>query len=480
MEENGAFLSSLQQALAQRREYLEKKELPRLKEHFHGFEAGLQAVVNVLLRKSLIKEDPYKHEQKISEVKVPPSGPVMESDKLDQISIRLSNLASQFDFVNSLYQFSVDFLNLNRVKNLAELVRYISWDKVSDTSSDINTRLVAELIGKVRQGTDSLSAGIVQDAQNQMGKASVEILRTLRELSTYHRESYKLTVRAKLLQGLAINPDSARNRRDEIMKSLKARFATAKAGGLGAEATDLPFYPELVAEILDEDYAENAEEIKRAVVEQIKVHEEKPKKKAQESLKSTLLEAVRLLTNASIPLEATIKKLSENNQMMSSRKLTLGQRFSRWIRKLFQGPRQVQLFEIEIVDATTSTRRIEELDFKNYLDRVTKRWRLFASLSNKLSPTLDKLSSSAEDQILKFLDGNLEEVRDLAAKLPALDAFFKEQLKDSEGLHPRGIKLEISELKNAIIKSNQKKHEYLSRKEELEQMKKLGIDVDVT
>jgi hypothetical protein len=39
----------------------------------------------------------------------------------------------------------------------------------------------------------------------------------------------------------------------------------------------------------------------------------------------------------------------------------------------------------------------------------------------------------------------------------------------------KSVRLETSALKNAVVKSNQKRHEYVARKEESEQLKRLGV-----
>ena len=62
--------------------------------------------------------------------------------------------------------------------------------------------------------------------------------------------------------------------------------------------------------------------------------------------------------------------------------------------------------------------------------------------------------------------------------MPALDTYFKSETTRSQRALIKGIKLEIGAVKNAVVKANQKKHEYVSRKEEVEQLKKLGITTD--
>jgi hypothetical protein len=43
----------------------------------------------------------------------------------------------------------------------------------------------------------------------------------------------------------------------------------------------------------------------------------------------------------------------------------------------------------------------------------------------------------------------------------------------------KGLKIDLTSLRNAIINVNKKRGDYVSNKEEIEQMKKLGIKDDV-
>ncbi len=481
MADNGDFLAELARVLAERRQLLEKRDLPRLKEQFQIYQTGVKSIVSILVRKSLIKEDPYKHEQKISEIALPSSGPIAESERIDQIGLRLSALESQIDFVSDLYQFRLDFLTLARIKALAELVRYIAWDKLSEISSSVNTRIVADLAAKVKQSGDSLSAGVFQDAQNQLGKAGTEILRILRDLSTYQRESYKLAARNRLLAGLALTSETVATRRSELMKALKGRFSALVASdhsaaiGFGAGDAAPPYYPELLGEVLDEDYGQESEALRRDAIERLRVSGERQSKSTDQPLKPLLLESLGLLSAAAIPLESAAEKITDSYQAYDTRRMALGDRLRRWLRRHLRDRGRAEPIEIEIVDPTTSAKHVEELDVKKYLERIERRCRVFGNLSAERGPALQRLQVSSDEQILKFIALVLDDLHEIVTRLPALDAFFKAALGTEERPAPRGMKLEVSAIKTAIVKANQKKHEYLSRMEELEQMKRLGI-----
>ena len=92
-----------------------------------------------------------------------------------------------------------------------------------------------------------------------------------------------------------------------------------------------------------------------------------------------------------------------------------------------------------------------------------------------MSTQYARLQQSPEDKVYEFLSFNLQEMQLYLRRLPALDAFFKTEALPEQKQQIKGIKADITGIKNGFVKANQKKHEYIARKEEAEQLKRLGI-----
>jgi hypothetical protein len=60
-------------------------------------------------------------------------------------------------------------------------------------------------------------------------------------------------------------------------------------------------------------------------------------------------------------------------------------------------------------------------------------------------------------------------------RLQGLDTFFKNAVEREQKAELKGIKIELTSINNSMVRANQKKHEYIARKDEFEQMKRLGI-----
>lgn len=469
MEETADFFQSLETALQNYRASLEQKELRELKEEFRFFHNSFQSLYEVLLTKGLLNQDPYKHEHKISEVSAPPAGPMKESEKKDVISQRLSLYDSVLEFLNNYYQFDLDYINLVRIRDLAGMVNYIRWNSFTETSANLNTRVLAEITKRMPANQDDLSSSILKDSIRQLEKRGKLILSILKKISTFQKERYKYEFRLQLFNSLKLKPESIENRREDVLKAIKARFPK--------HLPDTPYYPELIEEVLNESAGMDMEQNRQEVFKRLKVEQKKEQQKAITSYKPVLLEACRILSSGTTPIEQCVSKLSYNAGILDNRQYTFGEKFKRWFFELVQKDQDKRIFEIEYFDPQTAASRTVRLNFDKFLEDLEKKSRILGALGNRMSTTYQKLEQGSEDQIFKLLTVTIEELQGFLLRLPALDTYLKSEVPRAQRPMVKGIKIEIGALKNAVIKANQKKHEYVAQKEEQEQLKKLGIQV---
>ncbi|OHD26578.1 MAG: hypothetical protein A2Y38_09140 [Spirochaetes bacterium GWB1_59_5] len=469
MEDSTAYANRLEQALLAKVEQMDASELKKLKDDFKLYQSAFQAIYNVLIRKGLISEDPYKYELKISEVTTPSESPFAESDKLDQMCIRLSQFESYLDFLNNYYQFSVDFLTMGRIKRLASLTKYFTFTQFTENSAHMNTKYFAEIVSLVKKGTDPLSTGIINEGLLQLDKTSRTIFQTLKDLTLLHKEKYKLELRRIATNGMKLERDYVFTHQDDAIR--KVRLKIAESG------IDQPFYPELVAEVLKEDYSADAESLRDEVMKRFQVAVEKSQEmSAERNFKAVLLDGARVVIGVGFQLDDAVKKLEENEALLESMDKSFMTKVKRALREMMGKKREHTIHEVEYLDPVSSERKNEALDFTSFCMDASKRAQNLSSMVSKNGSAFKRMEGSSEDLIYKFLSKSIEELQTFHRKLSALDDFFLGAIEDPEFKgRVRNIKVELGSLKNAIIKANQKRHEYIAQKEELEQMKRLGI-----
>ncbi len=464
MEGAGTYIDDLHRALAKQEVLVEQQVVPRLREQFRAYYSAFQALYNVLLKKSLVAEDPYKYDTKISEIEPPVDEGYAENEREDQLAVRMSGYDSQLDFLNTSYQFSTDFLNLRRLKALIKLARFVRWTHFSPGSTAPTTRALAEQVDKVRGGSDKVSSGVVNDSLNQLSKAQNEVLADLKRLVTYQKERYKAMVRADVIGG------EAEATGEEALRGIKRKFAQV--------TPNKPFFPDLVSEILAEDAGPDKDRLRKEVLDSLAVADNKPAtKRKQDTSRAILMDAVRSMANAGRPLDECVERISENYQLVANRTLTLGEKFKRWLRKVAGQPTPKGKIELEYVDITTSARSRETIDFDEFVQGISRRTRIYNGIIGRMGNTYRKLEAAGDDQVLAFLSRQIEELQLTHRRLEALDVYFKSEAERDDRGKLRGIKIELSTLKNAIVNSNQKRAEFVANKEETEQLKKLGVDM---
>ncbi len=471
MARDEEFLSSLAEALESRAEQLRKEELPELKERFRSFHASYKSVHNVLLRKGLVHEDPYKYEQHISDVEIPEEKPFLDSERDEQMTIRLSRFENTLDYIDSYYDFSLEALDLKELKKLVKLVRYIDWRKVTDTSGNFTTRYLAEFIGKLQRSADPLSTDIVKDGQDQLAKHTKRILEILKHVTTYQKELYKFRVRNEVLPHANLPERVTDSNRQQVVQRIKRSFSQNMQGE--------PFLSDLINEILEEEYGEEGPQRRKELVETLQVKKDEPKKKRPENkLKPILLESARAMAGSSRSLDQAAKKLEDNCAVLENRKLSIGEVLRQVLKRLFGQDEQNRVFTIEYVDEATSARQTEELQFDVFLQRVGRKARIYAGIMSRGGQAYKKLEATEEERILDFLNKDLQELNRMLKRFESLQTFFKSEVPRDQRQQLRDIEPEIATIKEQVAQAKKKRHQYVSKMEELEQLKKLGIDTE--
>jgi hypothetical protein len=451
----------LMQALMARKDWLEKTEIARLKEELRIFQVSYSVLYNMFLKKKLINEDPYKQDTKISELAVPEVGAFNEAKRMEQLSLRLANYDSQLDFLVNFYQFAVDFMNLERIRKIVGLVRYVDWINLTPDSKSPNTQAVSVLTNNAKTGGDSLTLSIIGESLSKLPKCTSSIIGILRDLSTYHKEFYKLNVR-NAIAGMQASEVNAVN--------IKKKMNTAMPG--------TPFYQEFIEELVKEDYSKDGPAKREEILKSLKVAEEKPKTaKPKASYRDILIGGINALGSATAVLNEVAQKIDENQTVMESQKKGFFEKLRQLFRAMSNSDPEEVVYELQFIDQATGAEQREQLHFFQFRTDFEKKIKIYSRMTGT-GPFIAKLKSMAEDQVFAYLERAIKDLQSVHRTLTSLDEYFKSSVPREERDKIKGIKPELASIKNCYIKANQIRHDYSARKEEEEQMKKLGINPD--
>jgi hypothetical protein len=454
------YQDALSAAIEAYRLWLEKSEFPKLKEECRTFHVSFGGIYTQLIQKRLIHEDPYKQEAKAGEIKIP--DPVsQEGDRTDQLTICLSAYDNQLDFLVNFSQFSVEFLTLENIKRIIALVRYIDWTKFNADTQNPTTKAMVDITLQARTGGDPLSGRVITDALAALDRASAAIMGYLREAANFDREFYKLELRQNLTGGMKAG--------EAGLDAIRKKFYTAMPGR--------PFYPDLAEEVVKEDFSPGGDKLREAALKQLAVPENKPKAVKQAvSFKSILLDGCMIISSVGASLSDIAPRLDENSVILQNRKQGFFEQLKAAFRQMFHKEPDPLIYEIEYFDTVKGVPVREKINFGVFMAELDRKIRSFASLGR--GGVASRLDAIGENQLLSLLEKAVRDAQSLHKTLTGLDEYFKAEASRELREKIRGIKPDLATIKNAIIKANQKRHEYSAQLEEEEQLKRLGINTE--
>jgi hypothetical protein len=454
------YIKRLSEAVDARREWLEKNEIPKLKEDLRIFQTSYSVLYNTFLKKGLINEDPYKQEAKLVEIQAPDTSNFLENEKMEKLTLRFADFDNQLDFLVNFYQYSVDFFTIDRVRRIVGLIKFIDWQHLTLNSASINTRYAAEFTNQVKIGIDPLTLSLVNEATYSLARTTNSVMASLKLFAHFDRETYKLRVRTAIT---AFFPEGE----IPVDAQIKKQFPKM--------LPEIAYYPEFIEEILKEDYSDNSKELREGVLKSLGIAEKKKKKKAHTaSFKHILIEGICMLGSVSDVLIDVAFKLDENNNLLAHKRLTLREKFRRFLRRMVTNEAEPVIYTLQYTDQPGNP-IMKEVDFSELRADIDKRIKNLSQVGTDKGAAAAKLEALQETQLMSFLEKNIRELQSLYKTLFAMDEYFKTNIDKDNRHRVKGIKLELSAIKDAFIRANQKRCDYNAQREEIEQFRKLGV-----
>jgi len=452
MEAPARYLDQLDAALEKRRQWLDNEQIPRLRDAIASYDTLLEGAVSMLIRKGLLREDPYNYEQSFTDITIPKDDALPEFENADELSYRIAAFRRQLKYVSTELPLDLPKFNLARLKKLSGLISYLNWPELGESSKSPTTRAFARVYMKVRMGVDSLAAQILKDAETQIIKTIHLINGILADLILYCRESWKAEVRRVILPHEAPASVDGHPRREEMVRAIRRGFANRMTGR--------PWYPSLAEEIAEEELSDDGEERRARVLASLEVAAPvKPRVVEGPDGRAVLLEAVRLLCRPSEDLATAVAVLEENERIViESRTVKVG-----WLRRLFLGAPEKKpddrVYKVEYTEPGGRTSKTEEIDFPKFAADVQKKSSLLAALGTGSGPAYKRLAATSEEHLAAFVDRQLNELLLVHRRLGSLNTLLQARVTQ-EKKTARGIKIELLTIKNALVKANQRRHDF--------------------
>ena len=470
MSDNQTFFGALETAIAEKTENLNAKVLPGVLSNFQLLHTCVKNMYTMLVQRALIKPDPYKLEKKITEIVLPDESTYMENERSIVMGTRFSDYESMLEFVCTYYKFSTDRLDLAQTKRLLDLATCIDWRAFSINSSKVNTRGLATLVNEAHVHAPQMVLSLISDSLNKSSTAVSAIYSGLTDLVNFKRESYKFEVRKKVLENPAFDKTT--------LSSYSAELAEIKR--LFPKLLDKKqYYAELIQEIAKEDCSPEKEQFRQQALSRLRVTEKTVREVKQKvNTRAMLLDTVLSLSALAPQYEQVIAKIDSNHAVLISEHNGFFDKLKRALRQAFNLKAAQEEYELVIVNQKNEARTTKKIEYNTFFALLVRKQQFLQSFADTQGDEFRKIAAAAEETVLGFVNRQLADNWEILLQLNALDEYFKSQVAAADKDKIKGMKMELVTMKNTLVKTNQKRAEYVSVIEEKMQMEKLGIDED--
>ncbi|MBQ0003194.1 MAG: hypothetical protein KBT21_06620 [Treponema sp.] len=462
------FTAKFLEAIDQRTNYYNSTVFPQLLEQYRLLHTCVKNIIEAMIQKSIIKPDPYKLEKKISDIEPIINEQFIDSEKSLVIGTRVSDYEAMLDFISTYYKFSLDNMNFAKIKTFVEFNSTFMWGNFSTSNPSPNTRGLALLLSETKYGAQALTVSTINDNLSKCDKTTKQINTILKELNEFQKEVYKAYVRKNVFDYPKFDTDRANASMEAEIAEIKKHY--------NAVMGKIPYYTALIEEIAQEDLSPNRQKIQANILSKLKVNLQNSQKKEKSvDTKEILMQAVHALSGLAPQLEVVASKISENHKLLQNENNSFFAKLARAIRKAFSIAEPPVIYEITITDSTTGTKSKEKIEYTEFYQNLIKKINFFNSFSLKQSPGYQKIEASPSEKILDFLNKQLSESQKLLVRLNSFDEYFKASANNEDKKNIKGLKMELTSLKNTIVNTNQHRADYISFVEEQNQLQKLGI-----
>ena len=461
------FTSQLEVALMAKQSWFNAERLQSMLEQFRLMYSCVRNLNEVLVKRSLIQPDPYKLETRISEIAVIETDNFTENEDSIVLGKRFSDYEMMLDFICNYFRFSVENITINRIKILLDLLKAFDWTNLSSNSSKSNTRALATALTKARTNAPAVTVSLINDSQEKCAKSTKIINSYLAELADFQREFYKGNLRKDLFEHPDFDKKKAFSSPEAELEEIRRLYV--KTTGKKT------FYTDVVQEIINEDQGPDKENLRHKLLEKLEIKITETKKETHTvNPHDLLMTAVFALGGMGSILGQLYAKLSDNFDLLFYVKKTLFVKFMEALKKALGLKEKPRNCTITVTDPQSGTKTTQQIEVTSFLAQVSKLAHIYSGIAAKGSE-YNKINNANEDDALIFLNRQIQENQKLFTTINALDEHFKSHVETTQRAKVKGLKIDLSSYRNAIIAANKKRGEYASAKEEIEQMKKLGI-----
>ncbi len=443
-------------------------KFPKLKLLFKNAINNITNLTNLLLRKSLLKENFYGYTNEYEKsFYLPEEKDILEKEKSRVMFERLKAFMNALDYLaNNLPSF-MDSLSDDYIKNCQKCLSFFEFHNFKSTSNSSNTKILKTMIDKILTDKDQILKRVILDNLKLLEDNFIKIKYIVEDFIKYKKERYFSIIRFKVF------PFLKEDFNEKLLHDNPSDYLTRLFRFMKQNTPDISFNKEFIFESIklcyELDSKKALEKLKKELLSEVKPDKSKI---SVLSPREKLLNIINYISGVSTYLEKIYIMLNQNLNFLHDRKKNFIERIIDIFKNSISASKDDSYFKIDYIDPSSKKIQNDTININEFLINIKKKIVLFNELLKSDSSIHNKIKSSKEDSIYKFLEKTYFDLMLTKERIIGLDGEIRLKIPKKNRSNLKEITEPLERLNIILLKTGEMRRKYVMEEEAI-----LGKDI---
>lgn len=379
---------------------LQLKIFPKLKMNMRGASANINNLMDLLVRKSFIKEDLYRYDEAIVNSFVLPEEKVFDEErKKEEIYLRLKALSCALNYLADSMPNSLDDITDEYINNCLKTIEFFAFHQLN-SAGGINTRTIKEITDKAQNSGDEILKRVMSDNLKLLIDSFNSIKNTIEDLSKILKNLYKAQVRFELMPDIPSTQFT-----EELFKNNPQKYLDNFNLYIATNCQYIQYKQQWITEAVNDYYTKDEVEV-LAKMQKDLIGDTSESLKAKKTLspREKLITLIFELAGTKKILQDIYYDLDYNIKQVRTKELSFVDKIVKVLRTIFNIEDDSGYYHIEYVNPTTKRIQKDTVKIDEFSLSIKKKIQTFEEILKPNSDANYKVKNGTNESLIKFLD----------------------------------------------------------------------------
>jgi len=439
------------------------KKVPKLKIALRQSVNNIANLSNILLRKSLLKENLYNYSEEMAhDFYLPEEKEIFEKDKARIIYDRLRAYVNALEYLANSIPAEFDEISLEFIKNCQKILSYFSFYNYS-SQANINTKILKEMTDKLLAVNDQILKRVVVDNLKLLEDSFKKMKVIIDEIVDFKKEKYRVLIRYKIF------PFLKEGFSDKLLKENPQEYIVKLQKVMEKETPEIPFNKEWIFESIKSCYSVGEKEAFERVKSIYSAADAKSGGSAVVAMlpREKLISIIEYIASSNIILEKIYIILDQNLKFVQKRKKSFFEEFLSGFKKAVNAQSEDEFFHIEYINPSTKEIQTDTVKIYDFMLSIKKKIMLLSEITRKDSKSYEKIKMGKEEALYKFLESTYLDLILCKERILGINSEIRLKVSRRSRQDLKELEEPLEKLDDILKKTQELRRKYVGEQEAL-------------